>query len=255
MSSARLFCGVAGAAILAAAAVAVLSGCGTDGVVKDANAALGQQLFMGKGRCGQCHTLAAAGARGTTGPNLDEALGPLRTKELGGFDESTIRQVVHDQILYPAPPMPPELLKGEEAEAVAAYVASVAGRPPEAGGGGIAAPAPPAGGGGQGGGGTGGEAGGTTGGAAGGGGTGGATDEGEAVADGKSIFNTNCAACHVFTPAGAKGTVGPNLDQPKRPYDLVRSQVVNGGNGMPAFKGQLTDAQIDAVSKFVAGNK
>ena len=30
---------------------------------------------------------------------------------------------------------------------------------------------------------------------------------------GKAIFNANgCGACHTYTPAGSKGTVGPNLD-------------------------------------------
>lgn len=32
-------------------------------------------------------------------------------------------------------------------------------------------------------------------------------------ANGKAVFASNgCASCHTFTPAGAKGTVGPNLD-------------------------------------------
>jgi mono/diheme cytochrome c family protein len=33
----------------------------------------------------------------------------------------------------------------------------------------------------------------------------------------------------------------------------VVSQVTNGGNGMPAFKGQLTAKQIDAVATYVSG--
>jgi len=33
------------------------------------------------------------------------------------------------------------------------------------------------------------------------------------AASGKALFNSlGCNACHTFTPAGAKGTVGPNLD-------------------------------------------
>jgi cytochrome c2 len=32
-------------------------------------------------------------------------------------------------------------------------------------------------------------------------------------ANGKAVFAANgCASCHTFTPAGAKGTIGPNLD-------------------------------------------
>jgi mono/diheme cytochrome c family protein len=33
------------------------------------------------------------------------------------------------------------------------------------------------------------------------------------VAAGKTVFASNsCATCHTFTPAGANGTIGPNLD-------------------------------------------
>ena len=34
------------------------------------------------------------------------------------------------------------------------------------------------------------------------------------VAAGKAVFaSQGCGACHTFTPAGAKGTVGPDLDK------------------------------------------
>jgi mono/diheme cytochrome c family protein len=34
------------------------------------------------------------------------------------------------------------------------------------------------------------------------------------VAAGKTVFmSAGCAACHTFTPAGSKGTIGPNLDE------------------------------------------
>ena len=33
------------------------------------------------------------------------------------------------------------------------------------------------------------------------------------AANGKAVFTSSgCAACHTFTPAGSKGTIGPNLD-------------------------------------------
>jgi mono/diheme cytochrome c family protein len=34
----------------------------------------------------------------------------------------------------------------------------------------------------------------------------------------------------------------------------VEQQVRNGGGGMPAFEGKLSDAQISAVASYVAGN-
>ena len=125
--------GLAAAALLAA-------GCGTGGISKGkADTAHGKQLFQE--RCGSCHTLADAGTQGKIGPNLDDAFsGPRRE----GFKESTIRNVVHGQVKYaienpagfvkgpnggelPAPGMPRNLVTGDDAQDVAAYVASVAG--------------------------------------------------------------------------------------------------------------------------------
>ena len=61
-----------------------------------------------------------------------------------------------------------------------------------------------------------------------------------------------CGGCHTLKSAGSDGTVGPNLDQAKPPLALVVARVTNGKGGMPAFKGQLTDAQIQAVATYVA---
>jgi len=136
------------------------------------------------------------------------------------FSDSTIRDVVLDQIRIAAPPMPAGLVEGADAAAVAAYVASVAGKRAAVASGG----------------------GGST--AAGGGG----------AADGKSVFSANCGSCHTLAAAGATGTVGPNLDELKPDEARVKRQVENGGGVMPAFKGRLTDAQIAAVAKFVSSS-
>ena len=68
-------------------------------------------------------------------------------------------------------------------------------------------------------------------------------------ADGAAIFAADCATCH-----GAKGTggFGPNITN-IRDLARVKNQVENGGAQMPAFKGQLTPAEIQAVATFVAG--
>jgi cbb3-type cytochrome c oxidase subunit III len=100
-----------------------LAGCGTGGkATSHADQANGQKLFQAK--CAGCHTLAAAGASGTIGPNLDDA---FRGDKLQHFKESTITDVVLVQIRQPSPPMPKNLVKGEDAQDVAAYVSSVAG--------------------------------------------------------------------------------------------------------------------------------
>src|SRR4051794_23105618 len=70
--------------------------------------------------------------------------------------------------------------------------------------------------------------------------------------DGKRIFVTaGCGACHTLAAASSHGTVGPNLDDLKPDLPAIENQVVNGGGGMPPFKGPLTDQQIADVSQYV----
>ena len=240
--------GLAAAALLAA-------GCGTGGISKGkADTAHGKQLFQE--RCGSCHTLADAGTQGKIGPNLDDAFsGPRRE----GFKESTIRNVVHGQVKYaienpagfvkgpnggdlPAPGMPRDLVTGDDAQDVAAYVASVAGV--SAAGGATTttattnpapAPTPPTT--------TQTETASTT-------TSGGGSD---LVAQGKDVFaKSGCASCHTLNDAGATGTVGPNLDEAKPSKDLVVERVTNGKPPMPSFKGQLTGEEIQAVAEYVS---
>jgi cytochrome c553 len=74
---------------------------------------------------------------------------------------------------------------------------------------------------------------------------------GDATA-GKAVFlSAGCTTCHTLKDAGSHGTIGPNLDQLKPPEARIVTQVENGGGPMPAFKGQLTDKQIQDVAAFV----
>ena len=78
----------------------------------------GRQLF--KQTCASCHSLAAANARGITGPNLDEIGQVTKNRiveaiKIGGTGQGR---------------MPPALLEGEDAELVGEYVAEVAGASP-----------------------------------------------------------------------------------------------------------------------------
>jgi mono/diheme cytochrome c family protein len=75
---------------------------------------------------------------------------------------------------------------------------------------------------------------------------------GASTADGKALFTQNCAGCHTLADAGAKGTVGPNLDELKADEALIIKQVTNGGGGMPAFKGTLTPEEIKAIAAYVS---
>jgi plastocyanin len=110
------------------AAAGVLGACGND----TADQATGKQLFTQ--RCGACHVLANAGTKGVQGPNLDLAFGQDVRDGLG---RSTIEGVVRKQIALPqGGVMPANLVKGKDADAVAAYVADAIGRKGTATGGG-----------------------------------------------------------------------------------------------------------------------
>jgi mono/diheme cytochrome c family protein len=133
-------------ALTALLAAGIAGGCGTGGIDKSTNVSNGKQLFTAK--CGVCHTLADAGTTGAVGPNLDDAFAYDRKQ---GFSESTIRQVVRDQIRLASPAagntkfpvMPQNLVTGANADAVAAYVSSVAGLPVGATTSAAAPPPPP----------------------------------------------------------------------------------------------------------------
>ena len=113
-----------GGALLALATALLAAGCGTGGISKAGDTDKGKQLFLAK--CSGCHTLADAGSHGNQGPNLDDAFAYSRRQ---GFKQVTIEQVVRDQIELAVPPMPQNLVTGADADAVAAYVALVAGKP------------------------------------------------------------------------------------------------------------------------------
>lgn len=108
-------------ALLAAGSIAV-SACGRD----QADLANGKTLFVNK--CGACHTLARANAKGTQGPNLDHAFADDRQI---GMNSRTIKGVVKHQIGFPlhGSIMPANLVTGQNADDVAAYVGYAAGRP------------------------------------------------------------------------------------------------------------------------------
>lgn len=109
---------------LAALAIASCGGGGDETTgFEGANTGSGKELFVQN--CSSCHTLADAGTAANVGPNLDTALG-WSCKQ--GFAEDTRYSVVLGQIDLAAPPMPADIVTGQDAVDVAAYVASVAGK-------------------------------------------------------------------------------------------------------------------------------
>ena len=203
------------------------SGCGGEGATGREGADLGRGKELFVSGCGGCHTLADAGTQGRTGPNLDHAFGYAREQE---FDSSSFYDITLQQIDIPAPPMPGDIYKGQDAVDVAAYVAEVAGVDEATlRGSGQAA------------------AGGETGAAEEEGGEGGGAEEGKEV-----FAAAGCGSCHTLADAGASGTIGPNLDESQPSKDLAVERVTNGQGVMPPFRDQLTEAQIDAVAEYVS---
>jgi cytochrome c551/c552 len=100
---------------------------------------------------------------------------------------------------------------------------------------------------------------------------GGAASGGSAMAAGKTIFVSNgCNGCHTFKPAGANGTVGPDLDKLSESAqkagqpldDFIRQSIVDPNayiapgypkGVMPETFASLPKAQLDALVKFLAG--
>src|ERR687896_2519148 len=121
---------------LALAGIAVaavgLGGCG----LLDSGTDLvnGKELFVAN--CSSCHIVERVGTGAPVGPNLDAAFARARKD---GFGESTFEGIVRAQIDSPArnpsrdpqtgdplQPMPADLVTGDDADDVAAYVASAA---------------------------------------------------------------------------------------------------------------------------------
>ena len=231
-------------ACVALAATGCGSG-GTGGVASPGDAAHGRQLFTAK--CAACHTLADAGSKSTVGPNLDAAFGSDR---LQGFEESTIRQVVADQIKFAGnygptgPTMPRNIVEGQDVDDVATYVASVArlnakpGAPPPSV---TTTTTPPSGG-------------------------------GNELAAGKKAFTDGgCGACHTLAAAGANGKIGPDLDKLKTyakaanmPLDQFILESITKPSAyvekgfpqgvMPTTYASLSKATLDALVKFLAAS-
>ena len=71
---------------------------------------------------------------------------------------------------------------------------------------------------------------------------------------GKLIFlgDGNCATGHTLEDANSYGNIGPNLNEIKADISRVIMAVTNGIGVMPAYQGQLSDEEINAVATYVA---
>jgi cytochrome c551 len=234
-------------ALAAASILAIglgVTACGSEGIEKKVaddqpDVARGADLFAE--RCAGCHTMDVVGAQG--GATL------VTDRERVDGPNFNVRKETKDSVLYAirnggfsGAIMPENIVVGQDANDVAAFLAKYAGQQSKT----SPTPAPPAtqqpqttstqqettp------------EAGTTS------------TPAGgaeQANAQGKQVFTENCASCHTLKDAGAKGQVGPDLDDLKPDDATVQRQVTNGGGGMPAFKSQLSAAEIKAVAQYVS---
>ena len=96
-----------------------------------ANQKQGQTLF--ETNCGTCHTLYSAGTDGNFGPDLDELLaatGPATDEKAIKQIEGRVLNAIEKGVDSGTIPgrMPAGILSGEQAEEVAEFVATTAGR-------------------------------------------------------------------------------------------------------------------------------
>ncbi|ULL18055.1 cytochrome c [Paenibacillus sp. H1-7] len=86
-------------------------------------------------------------------------------------------------------------------------------------------------------------AGGTTGGTAGGG-----------TVNAEAIYKQSCMACH---GGNLEGKTGPSLAAVggKLNKDQIATKISNGGGGMPAFKNQLKDTEVQGLADWLAAKK
>ena len=246
--------------VLAAASIlaigAGVTACGSEDIsptVKKDDPAIARGADLFAERCAGCHTLDVVGAQG--------GATEIKDRERVDGPNFNVRRETPQSVLYAirnggfsGAIMPENIVVGREADDVAAFLSKYAGRERKA----EITPQQPAGGGNANGGSTTTppttqstppattstpEAGTTTTGA-------GAAPQ--ANAQGKQVFTQSCGGCHTLKDAGTTGNAGPNLDDLKPDEATVQRQVTNGGGAMPAFKGQLTDAQIKAVAQYVS---
>jgi mono/diheme cytochrome c family protein len=204
-----------------------LTACGRE----EADLSNGKAQFVQQ--CGSCHALSRAGTQGQTGPSLDAAFrGALRA----GMNRETVQGVVRDQIANPrnGSQMPADLVTGEDARDVAAYVAFAADRSGEDAGALAQAGL-------------------------------------EGATSGRQIFvAAGCGSCHVLAKAGTNGTTGPSLDdlagaagqrEPgTSPEEYVEQSLVDPDAAvvegfqqgvMPSFEGRLSERQIQTLVDYL----
>ena len=76
---------------------------------------------------------------------------------------------------------------------------------------------------------------------------------------GKRLFvetaNPPCGVCHSLEAAGARGVIGPNLDELRPDARRIRTALAQGVGAMPAYAEQLTDQEVTALVEFITASQ
>ena len=79
----------------------------------------------------------------------------------------------------------------------------------------------------------------------------------EAVTQGRQLFaDWSCGTFHTLADAKGTGSIGPGFDgNASLTHDFVKDRVTNGQGAMPGFGGQMTDEEIDLLSRYIVHAK
>jgi mono/diheme cytochrome c family protein len=197
------------AATAAALVAAALAACGRD----EPDLSNGKALFVQS--CGSCHILDRAGTQGQQGPNLDAS---FRAALRSGMNRETVEGIVRDQIanVRRNSTMPANLVTGDDARDVAAYVAAATAKPGEDEGA-LAQLA----------------------------------QAGLAGAEsGDQIFvAAGCGSCHTLADAGTSADIGPSLDE----LAATAGERKPGASAEKYLRESLVDPEAFTVEGFQAG--
>jgi DMSO/TMAO reductase YedYZ molybdopterin-dependent catalytic subunit/cytochrome c553 len=76
---------------------------------------------------------------------------------------------------------------------------------------------------------------------------------------GKRLFvetaSPPCGVCHSLDAAGARGVIGPNLDELRPDARRIRTALAQGVGAMPAYAEQLTDQEVRALVEFITASQ
>jgi mono/diheme cytochrome c family protein len=217
------------AVLVPVVAAFALAACGRE----EADLSNGKAQFVQQ--CGSCHALSRAGTQGQTGPDLDTA---FQAGLRAGMNRKTVEGVVRDQIanVRKRSAMPEDLVTGDDARDVAAYVAFAADRSGED--------------------------------------EGALAQAGlEGATSGRQIFiAAGCGSCHTFAEAGTNANIGPSLDElasaagerepGTSPEEYVEQALIDPDaftvegyqpGVMPSFEGRLNERQVQTLVDYLLG--